>query len=65
MKKLVLLLAVAFSASLYSCGHKSAEATDNAADTAAVVETVVEEVAVVDTLAADSVAPADSAVVNE
>ena len=49
MKKLVLLLAVVFSASLFSCGSsdKKAEAADSA---------VVEEVAV-----ADSVAPADSA----
>ncbi len=49
MKKLVLLLAVVFSASLFSCGSsdKKAEAADSA---------VVEEVVV-----ADSVAPADSA----
>lgn len=56
MKKLVLLLAVAFSASLYSCGSsdKAAEATD----TVAVEEVAVEEVAVVDTLAADTTAAA-------
>lgn len=65
MKKLVLMLAVLFSVSLFSCGSsdKAAEATDSAA----VVEEVVavEEVAVV----ADSVCPdsvcADSAVVAE
>ncbi len=44
MKKLVLLLAVVFSASLFSCNktEKAAEATDSAAvDTAVVVEEVV------------------------
>ena len=51
MKKLVLLLAVVFSASLFSCGNseKAAEATDSVA----VVEETVE---VVDSVAADSVA---------
>lgn len=55
MKKLVLLLAVVFSASLYSCGSsdKAAEATDTAV--------VAEEVVAVETVAADTVAPADSA----
>lgn len=55
MKKLVLLLAVVFSVSLFSCGgsDKAAEATDSvAADTVEVVETAVE---VVDSAAADSV----------
>ncbi|WP_301095550.1 hypothetical protein, partial [Duncaniella muris] len=54
MKKLVLLLAVVFSASLFSCGSsdKKAEAADSA---------VVEEVAVEEVVVADSVAPADSA----
>lgn len=54
MKKLVLLLAVSFSATLFSCGSsdKAAEATDSVA---VVEETVVEEVAVVDTNAVDSV----------
>lgn len=57
MKKLVLMLAVVFSASLFSCGGaKTADA--EAQDTAAVVETVVEEVAVV---ADSAAAPADSA----
>ncbi|MCM1521185.1 MAG: hypothetical protein NC039_00865 [Muribaculaceae bacterium] len=67
MKKLVLVAAVAFSASLFSCGSAD-KAADNAADSAVVVEeTVVEEVAVVDSAAADSTvaAPADSAVVAE
>ena len=58
MKKLVLLLAVVFSASLFSCGSSDKKA--EAADTAAVEEVVdVEEVAVVDSAAA----PADSAAV--
>ena len=56
MKKLVLVAAVAFSASLFSCGS-SDKAAQEAAEPVA-EETVVEEVAVV-----DSVAPADSAVV--
>ena len=59
MKKLVLLLAVVFSASLFSCGNKAAEATaTDTVDTAA-VETV--DTAAVDTAAAatDTVA-ADS-----
>ncbi len=63
MKKLVLLLAVVFSTSLFSCG--SSDKAAEAADTAAVVEEVVavEEVAV-DSAAADSVAaPADTTAV--
>lgn len=54
MKKLVLLLAVSFSATLFSCGSsdKAAEATDSVA---VVDETVIEEVAVVDTNAVDTV----------
>ena len=55
MKKLVLLLAVVFSASLFSCGNKAdnAAATDSvAADTVATVDTV----AAVDTMAADTLA---------
>lgn len=65
MKKLVLLLAVVFSVSLFSCnGNKNAEA--NAADSVVVEEVAVEEVAVVDSVPADSVAaPADSAVVAQ
>ncbi|MCC8037506.1 MAG: hypothetical protein LIP02_05115 [Bacteroidales bacterium] len=54
MKKLVLLLAVVFSVSLFSCGSsdKAAEATDTAAvEEVAVVE---EEVATPDSGAADT-----------
>ena len=53
MKKLVLLLAVVFSESLFSCGNKTAEAADT--DSVAADTTVVEEVAA-DTVAADTVA---------
>lgn len=56
MKKLVLLLAVVFSASLFSCGSSNKKA--EAADSAVVEEVAVEEVAVVTDSAA---APADSA----
>jgi hypothetical protein len=59
MKKLVFLLAVAFSVSMFSCGgsEKAAEATDSvAADTVAVEE--VQETVAVDSVAADTVAPA-------
>ncbi len=56
MKKLVLLLAVVFSASLFSCGSSDKKA--EAADSAVVEEVAVEEVAVVTDSAA---APADSA----
>ena len=41
MKKLVLLLAVAFSASLYSCGNKAAEAAAEAAEVDTVVAAAV------------------------
>lgn len=59
MKKLVLLLAVMFSVSMFAC--KSSEATDAAADSAVVVE---EEVAPADSVVADSAAVvADSAAV--
>ncbi|MDE6684370.1 MAG: entericidin [Duncaniella sp.] len=54
MKKLVLVAAVAFSASLFSCGSSDKAAENN--DTVAVEETVVEEVVAVDSVAA----PADS-----
>ena len=55
MKKLVLLLAVVFSVSLFSCGNADKNAaTDSAADTTAVVDS--------DSAATDSAAaPADSA----
>jgi hypothetical protein len=60
MKKLVLLLAVAFSVSLFSCGN--AEKAEEAADTVAVEEEVVEEAPVVEEVA-DSAA-VDSAAVE-
>jgi len=67
MKKLVLLLAVVFSVSMFSC--KSSDAAAEANDSVAVVEEAVEVVEVVAdsaAAAADSVAaPADSAVVAE
>ena len=45
MKKLVLLLAVVFSVSLFSCGNKAAEAAanDEATEVVATEETVVAE----------------------
>lgn len=64
MKKLVLLLAVVFSASLFSCGNKENAAAEVAEPVEEVaveaVETVVDSV-VADSVAADSVA-ADSVV---
>lgn len=64
MKKLVLLLAVVFSASLFSCG--SSDKAAEAADSAVVVEEAVEvvEVTPADSAACDSV-PCDSTVVAE
>ena len=57
MKKLVLLLAVVFSASLFSCGNaEKAEATDSVAADTAAVEAV--DSAAADTAAVDTVAPA-------
>lgn len=56
MKKLVLLLAVVFSASLFSCGSSDKKA--EAADSAVVEEVAVEEVV---TVPDSTVAPADSA----
>lgn len=64
MKKLVLVAAVAFSASLFSCGSSDKAAQETIEP--AVEETVVEEVAVVDSVAADTVAaPADSVAAAE
>jgi len=65
MKKLVFLLAVAFSAALYSCGNKAGEAADAAADSAAVAAEVVEEqvVEAVDTTAGDTVVAVTDSVV--
>lgn len=61
MKKLVLMLAVVFSASLFSCGNsdKQAEATDSAA-----VDTIVatEVVEAVDTTTNDTVVAAETVV---
>lgn len=64
MKKLVLVFAVVFSTSLFSCGNseKAAEATDN---NDAVVEEVVEEVVAIDSVAPDSVAALDSVAAPE
>jgi lipoprotein len=58
MKKLVLLLAVVFSVSLFSCGNgeKKAEATDSVAAAEEVVAAEVDTVvAPVDSAAADTV----------
>ncbi len=56
MKKLVLFLAVAFSATMFSCG--SADKAENNCDSACcdTVVAAVEEVAVVDSAATDSAA---------
>lgn len=67
MKKLVLLLAVVFSASLFSCGNSkdAAAATDSIAADTVNVE-VVEAVEAVDTVTGDTIvaaAAADTAVV--
>lgn len=62
MKKLVLVLAVAFSASLFSCGNKAENATEETADSVA-TEVVAEGVEAVDTtLINDSTAVVDSVV---
>lgn len=58
MKKLVLLLAVVFSVSMFSCKSSDNAAEAAAADSVVAVEEVVEEA---DSVPADSVvAPADS-----
>ncbi len=66
MKKLVLLLAVAFSASLFSCGgnDKNAEADTTAVDTTVVVEEAVVMTDSVDSVATDTTV-ADSAAAQE
>lgn len=63
MKKLVLLLAVAFSATMFSCGggQKEMSHQDSIDSGLIVVEEEVVEVVSLDTLAADSVV-ADSVV---
>ena len=57
MKKLVLLLAVVFSVSLFSCGNgeKKAEATDSVVAAEEVVAAEVDTVVPVDSAAADTV----------
>ena len=57
MKKLVLLLAVVFSVSLFSCGNgkKKAEATDSVVAVEEVVAAEVDTVVPVDSAAADTV----------
>lgn len=65
MKKLVLFAAVAFAATMVSCGgNKSAEEAQDAANEAA-VEVVEEVAAVVDSIAPDSVAVDTVAAVAE
>lgn len=59
MKKLVLLLAVVFGASLVSCGGAKTEAAAEVADSVAVVDSVCADSCCADTVAADTVA-ADS-----
>ena len=54
MKKLVLLLAVVFSVSLFSCG--GAATTNETAETTDTTAAVVDTTAAVDTTVADSVA---------
>lgn len=67
MKKLVLLLAVAFSVSMFSCGgnDKKAEADTTATDTAIVAVEDVAVVEVADSAAADTAAADTAAVVAE
>ena len=56
MKKLVLLLAVVFSVSLFSCGGAKTEAAAEAVvEEAEAVEAVVEDTTVVDTAAVDTI----------
>lgn len=61
MKKLVFLLAVAFSAALYSCGNKAVEATEAATDAVEVAEEQVVEA--VDTTAGDTIIAVTDSVV--
>lgn len=55
MKKLVLLLAVAFSVSMFSCNNAKTEAAAEATDTVAVVDTVCADSCCADSVVADSV----------
>lgn len=59
MKKLVLVLAVAFSASLFSCGNKAENAAANDVNDEVNVNEVAEgvEAIVPDTLPGDSIVP--------
>ncbi|MDE5921652.1 MAG: hypothetical protein K2G82_08590 [Paramuribaculum sp.] len=56
MKKLVLMLAVVFSASLFACGNKNAAEAEAAATDSVEAVVAVETEAVVDTLTNDTVA---------
>ncbi|WP_290081722.1 hypothetical protein [Paramuribaculum intestinale] len=56
MKKLVLMLAVVFSASLFACGNKNAAETEAAATDSVEAVVAVETEAVVDTLTNDTIA---------
>ncbi|MCC8071499.1 MAG: hypothetical protein LIO90_06835 [Bacteroidales bacterium] len=58
MKKLVLMLAVVFSVSLFSCGNSDKKAAEEAVVEEAPVEVVEEVAAVADSVATDSVAVA-------
>lgn len=60
MKKVFFAVAVLAATALVSCNNKTAEATENAADSAEVVEGVVEETLVVETPDSTAAAPADS-----
>lgn len=56
MKKLVLMLAVVFSASLFACGNKNAAETEAAATDSVEAFVAVETEAVCDTLTNDTIA---------
>lgn len=56
MKKLVLMLAVVFSASLFACGNKNAAETEAAATDSVEAVVTVETEAVCDTLTNDTIA---------
>lgn len=56
MKKLVLMLAVVFSASLFACGNKNAAETEVAATDSVEAVVAVETEAVCDTLTNDTIA---------
>jgi hypothetical protein len=63
MKKLVLLAAVAMSATMFSCGNaeKAAEATDSVAAAEAVVEEATVAEVAVDSVANDTVVEVEAA----